>query len=93
MEHIATYVPKYDMHCRQNIVYGYTPNFFHSHSLMIACPNYLGIPKDYLVDVPAYLDVDAIIEKLVSVRGSFPVPHVDLPESDIKGFEFIFIQF
>ena len=45
----------------------------------------IGVPPDYLVDVPAYLDVDSIIEKLVAQRGKYPVPHVDLPESDIKG--------
>lgn len=59
---------------------------------MIACHHPVGIPADYLVDVPSVLDVDSIIEQLVSQRGKNPVPHVDLPESDIKGNFHHFIQ-
>ena len=57
---------------------------------MIACQHPLGVQNDYLVDVPAYLDVDSIIERLVAVRGQYPTPHVDIPESDIKGYFFTF---
>jgi hypothetical protein len=43
------------------------------------------IVNDYLADVPKQLDVDSIIQRLVSVRGS-PIAHyVSLPESEIKG--------
>eukprot|EP00770_Monocercomonoides_exilis_P000812 MONOS_804.1-p1 / transcript=MONOS_804.1 / gene=MONOS_804 / organism=Monocercomonoides_exilis_PA203 / gene_product=serine / transcript_product=serine / location=Mono_scaffold00013:168714-170837(-) / protein_length=599 / sequence_SO=supercontig / SO=protein_coding / is_pseudo=false len=45
----------------------------------------IGVPTEYLLDVPSSINVDVIIEKLLSVMGKHPMPHVDLPESDIKG--------
>lgn len=43
-----------------------------------------GLSAEYLADVPSTLDVDKIIDQLLSVRGQRPGKQVDLPEAQIK---------
>jgi hypothetical protein len=46
--------------------------------------------SNYLADVPKQLDIDSIIGRLTSVRGSKVAHYVSLPENEIKGFFFGF---
>ncbi|KAK2960584.1 putative Serine/threonine-protein phosphatase [Blattamonas nauphoetae] len=41
-------------------------------------------PSEYLLDLPPVIDLDRIIEKLMSVRKAETLTFVDLPEADIK---------
>ena len=50
------------------------------------------LTADYLADVPSTLDVDKIIDQLLSVRGQRPGRQVDLPESQIKCLLFIYLS-
>ncbi|KAK2964647.1 putative Serine/threonine-protein phosphatase PP1-gamma catalytic subunit [Blattamonas nauphoetae] len=47
-----------------------------------------GLTAEYLADVPSTVDVDKIIDQLLSVRGQRPGKQVDLAESDIKALIF-----